>query len=186
MRDEQSRMHLINLTTSEAERQQIRFGLDFISNNNNHNNSSAFERAPRIPLITTILCCLIMSVLYVSSLYIWRDKHNRDHPTTVKRRFLSVTMVMLFTPLFVYKFSSEELLQEVQLNELLGLRLPGLLMAITIPTLLTFLLFLGPICVQVYTSSISAIFETGKEIQFLINTAFFSFHWRIFCFSFLL
>lgn len=149
------RMHLINITTGDVNHR--------INVINRSNISSAFERAPSVPLITTIFCCLIMSVMYVSSLYIWRDKHNRDHPTTVKRRFLSVTMVMLFTPLFVYKVSSEELLQEVQLNELLGLRLPGLLMAITIPTLLTFLLFLGPICVQIYTSSLSAIFESGKN-----------------------
>lgn len=113
-----------------------------------------FDKVPTVSKLITVSCCLAMSVLYVASLYIWNNKHNRDHPATVKRRFLSVTVVMFISPIFVYKFSSQELLEKVAFNDLLGLRWPGLLVAIVVPYLLTMLLFLGPLCVELQNDTI--------------------------------
>jgi len=46
------------------------------------------ESLPQIPVATSVSCCFVLAVLYVGSLYIWSTKHNRDHPTTVKRSYL--------------------------------------------------------------------------------------------------
>ncbi|XP_023294298.2 CAAX prenyl protease 2 [Lucilia cuprina] len=118
-----------------------------------------FDEVPQVSKIITVSCCLAMSVLYVSSLYIWNNKHNRDHPATVKRRFLSVTVVMFISPIFVYKFSSGELLEKVAFNDLLGLRWPGLIMAIVVPYLLTMLLFLGPLCVELQNDTLKVFLD---------------------------
>ncbi|XP_013107086.2 CAAX prenyl protease 2 [Stomoxys calcitrans] len=118
-----------------------------------------FDDVPQVSPLITVSCCLAMSILYLSSLYIWNNKHNRDHPATVKRRFLSVTVVMLITPVFVYTFSSQELLDKVPFCNLLGLRWQGLLLAIVIPYLLTVLLFLGPLCVELQNDSIKLFMD---------------------------
>lgn len=115
---------------------------------------------PHIPIVTSVGCCLILSVIYVASLYVWNTKHNRDHPSTVKRRFVSVIIVMLIAPFFVYKFSSRELLERATFAEILGLRWQGLFPAITIPYLLTMLLFLGPLCVQMQNESLKVFMDT--------------------------
>ncbi|XP_055905652.1 CAAX prenyl protease 2 [Eupeodes corollae] len=110
----------------------------------------ALEDLPKISSATSASCCFILSIIYVASLYIWRSEHERNHPSTVKKRFCSVSIVMLIAPIFVYTFSSKELLAHRSLFELLGLRWQGLLAAIVIPSLLTALLFLGPLSVQLY------------------------------------
>lgn len=127
-----------------------------------------FDKVPTVSKLITVSCCLAMSVLYVSSLYIWNNKHNRDHPATVKRRFLSVTVVMFISPIFLYKFSSQELLEKVAFNDLLGLRWPGLFVAIVVPYLLTMLLFLGPLCVELQNDTIKVFmgeFILGVEVK---------------------
>jgi len=116
------------------------------------------ESLPQIPVATSVSCCFVLAVLYVGSLYIWSTKHNRDHPTTVKRRFASVSMVMLAAPFFVYFFSSPELLSRVPFPKLLGLRLEGLWQAVVIPYSLTVLLFLGPIFVNMQNESVRSYF----------------------------
>ncbi|XP_037937199.1 CAAX prenyl protease 2-like [Teleopsis dalmanni] len=103
---------------------------------------------------TSVSCCFGLSLIYVASLYVWNNKHNRDHPTTVKKRFCSVFVVMLIAPVFVYAFSSNELLEEVNFLQILGIRLAGLWQAIVVPFLLTLLLFLGPICVQMQNETL--------------------------------
>lgn len=123
-----------------------------------------FDDVPQVSPLITVSCCFAMSLVYVSSLYIWNNKHNRDHPATVKRRFLSVTVVMLITPVFVYKFSSQEILDKVPFNDLMGLRWQGLLMAIVVPYLLTMLLFLGPLCVELQNDTMKVFM--GKFNKF--------------------
>ncbi|KAH8386110.1 hypothetical protein KR200_005328 [Drosophila serrata] len=114
---------------------------------------------PQIPVITSVSCCFVLALLYVGSLYIWNTKHNRDHPTTVKRRFISVSIVMLMAPFFVYFFSSPELLKREPFPKLLGFRLEGLWQAVVIPYALTALLFLGPIFVNMQNESIRSYFD---------------------------
>ncbi|XP_073999411.1 ras converting CAAX endopeptidase Sras [Rhodnius prolixus] len=100
----------------------------------------------------SILGCGALSLTYVSSLYVWKttSRYHRDHPSTVKRRFLSVLLVALVSPLFVLSFSCSRYGNESQYNlwELLGLRTAGLLMACTVPLMLTMILFLGPLAIQ--------------------------------------
>lgn len=71
----------------------------------------------------------------------------------MKRRFCSVSIVMLIAPIFVYIFSAKELLERVPFAEILGLRLQGLALASIVPYLLTALLFFGPLCVQMQNDS---------------------------------
>jgi len=116
------------------------------------------DSLPQIPVVTSVTCCFVLAVLYVGSLYIWSTKHNRDHPTTIKKRFASVSMVMLVAPLFVYFFSSPELLSREPFPKLLGFRLEALWQAVVIPYGLTVLLFLGPIFVNLQNESIRSYF----------------------------
>lgn len=124
------------------------------TNETNMESQYIFDDVPQVSKLITVSCCLAMSILFVSSLYIWNNKHNRDHPATVKRRFLSVTVVMFIAPMFVYIFSSNELLEKVAFNNLLGLRLQGLIMAILLPYLLTMLLFMGSLCVELHNGTL--------------------------------
>ncbi|XP_055679955.1 CAAX prenyl protease 2 [Lutzomyia longipalpis] len=95
--------------------------------------------------------CLVLSVIYVSSLYVWNSKEKRDHPSTILKRFLSVFLVMSISPLFLYVSSSQTLLSRVALWEAMGFRRDGLIVAFAIPLILTALLFLGPISMQIYS-----------------------------------
>lgn len=80
-----------------------------------------------------------------------KNSHFSDHPTTVKKRFFSVFIVMLISPLFIYLFSSRELLDHYTIWYMLGLRVDGLFSAFIYPLLLTVVLFLGPLSVQLTT-----------------------------------
>ncbi|XP_046996542.1 CAAX prenyl protease 2 isoform X2 [Schistocerca americana] len=106
------------------------------------------RRMKEYACISSIVACFLLSVVYVASLYVWNSPHNRDHPSTIKKRFLSVFIMMFVSPLFLYSFSREGILKKASIWELLGLRWQGLFPAAVIPLLLTMLLFLGPICMQ--------------------------------------
>uniref|UniRef100_A0A336M742 CAAX prenyl protease 2 n=1 Tax=Culicoides sonorensis TaxID=179676 RepID=A0A336M742_CULSO len=94
--------------------------------------------------------CLLLAVLYVASLYIWNSEHNRDHPTTIKKRFVSVSVIMLIAPIFLYLHFREDItMGKVTLWQLLGIRSEKLGLAFLLPLLLTVLLFLGPISIQI-------------------------------------
>ena len=71
-----------------------------------------------------------------------------DHPSTIKKRFFSVFIVMLLSPLFIYLFSSPDLLKTYTIWYTMGLRCDGLISALIFPLLLTVVLFLGPLSVQ--------------------------------------
>lgn len=121
--------------------------------------SPAGVTLPHIPIATSVSCSFFLAIIYVGSLYVWSTKYNRDHPTTIKRRFASVSCVMLFAPLFVYFFSSAELLQREPFPKLLGFRWAGLWQATVIPYLLTALLYLGPIFVNMLNGPFSLYFS---------------------------
>jgi len=121
---------------------------------------------PQIPVLTSVSCSFVLAVIYVGSLYVWDTKYNRDHPTTIKRRFASVSIVMLLAPLFVYFFSSPELLQREPFPKLLGFRWHGLWQAIVIPYLLTALLYLGPIYVNMQNESFRSYFGMFLQMQY--------------------
>lgn len=131
-----------------------------------------------IPSYISLGSCFTLSCLYVSSLYVWSTTsdenrwvrayaeefkhpnvdldasttHFSDHPTTIKKRFFSISVVSLISPLFVYFFSSENVFKHSTLWEVLGLRWSGFLSALIFPLLLTMILFLGPLSLQLSNS----------------------------------
>lgn len=96
------------------------------------------------PLVS-VGACFVIAVTYVASLYVWQSEHDRDHPSTIKRRFFSVFVVMLFAPIFVMTLSCDAVFRKHTMWEIMGFRLEGLLTAIALPLLLTAILFLGPL-----------------------------------------
>lgn len=74
--------------------------------------------------------------------------YSRDHPTTIKKRFLSVFIVMLISPAFIYLFTSNEILANGSIWTVMGFRYEGLWMALFTPLILTAILFLGPLMTQ--------------------------------------
>uniref|UniRef100_A0A1B6HVQ7 CAAX prenyl protease 2 n=1 Tax=Homalodisca liturata TaxID=320908 RepID=A0A1B6HVQ7_9HEMI len=117
------------------------------------------------PCLSAISACLILSVVFVLSLYIWQSPHSRDHPSTIKKRFLSVSVMMFLSPLFLYYYSDCDAFEKNTLWELLGLRLPGLFLASTVPLLLTMVLFLGPLALQ----GRSGIWRLYAEPMYWVN-----------------
>eukprot|EP00798_Chlamydomonas_sp_ICE-L_P024600 gene24600-10218_t len=96
-----------------------------------------------------VLGCLFSTVIYVGSLYIWRGPP-RDHPVTIKRRMLSVTIAstLAWIPLLLTLPSGSKTSLfsfQAHLVELLGLRPPCCLKIVTYPLFLTATFFLGPI-----------------------------------------
>jgi hypothetical protein len=82
---------------------------------------------------------------YVGGLYVWRTELDRDHPETIKRRFLSAFFTSCLCPPLVYIFGDPGLLSNHSLAEVIGIRRPGLEAAVVVPLGLTMILFLGPI-----------------------------------------
>ena len=65
-----------------------------------------------VGLIGSILLCCTFTLVYVGSLYVWKfakNDFNRDHPTTIKRRFLSVFVTSIFSFIIVSLFWSGDL-----------------------------------------------------------------------------
>jgi len=96
------------------------------------------------PVLISTGAPFLLGVSYVASLYVWRSNLDRDHPDTIKRRFVSAAFMTLVSPVFVWKFGATSLLEKYSLAELIGLRTTGLLQASILPLLLTMILFLGP------------------------------------------
>ncbi|KAJ3650126.1 hypothetical protein Zmor_021834 [Zophobas morio] len=100
--------------------------------------------------LVSIGICLLLSVTYVASLHVWKSPHNRDHPSTIKRRFLSVFVMLFLSPCFLYMGISNQILEKTTLAELMGLKTMGLCQAFIMPLFLTMVLFLGPIAMKVH------------------------------------
>lgn len=101
---------------------------------------------------------------YVGGLYVWRSVHHRDHPETIKRRFLSAFFTTCLCPPLVYCFGNPELLEEHGLASVIGIRREGLLAAIFIPLGLTMVLFLGPL----------AMLVTNERFKWMLQPSYWS------------
>ncbi|CAB3249306.1 unnamed protein product [Arctia plantaginis] len=99
----------------------------------------------------SVVACIFLTFSYVSSLYVWRSKLSRDHPSTIKRRFFSVSVMMLLAPFFVQIFFTKETLNKGDLFTQMGLRWSGIILAVIVPLFLTAVLFLGPLIMQFYS-----------------------------------
>ncbi|XP_011878629.1 PREDICTED: CAAX prenyl protease 2 [Vollenhovia emeryi] len=97
---------------------------------------------------SAIFACLALSIAYVASLYVWSSPHNREHPSTIKKRFFSVFVVTLVSPAPMYFGLNENVFQKATIWEMLGLRCTGLIQATVVSLLLTMTLFLGPLSLQ--------------------------------------
>lgn len=96
-----------------------------------------------------VLLCTLLAALYVASLYVWRSRLPRDHPHTVRRRFVSVLLVGVIAPLFPlcyrrYMYGT----LEPSIWHVLGVRWDGLVPSLAVSYLLTAVLFLGPLVQQ--------------------------------------
>jgi len=96
------------------------------------------------PMLVSTGAPFLLGLSYVCSLYVWRSNLDRDHPDTIKRRFISAAFMTVVSPIFVYLFGSPALLSQHPLTEIIGLRWSGLAQASVFPLLLTMVLFLGP------------------------------------------
>lgn len=106
---------------------------------------------PSEDFVLPLAGCFLMSGFFVGSLYVWGSKQNRNHPSTIKKRFCSVFVVALLSPLILKICSTSKKLNKFTVLEIVGLRYPGLLPATILPLFLTMALFLGPLCMNDYT-----------------------------------
>lgn len=104
-----------------------------------------------VTMIWATTAASFLGFAYVGGLYVWRSQHDRDHPETIKRRFLSAFFTSCLCPPLVYFFGNQKLLNEHGLAAIIGVRGPGLLTASILPLGLTMVLFLGPICMLMTT-----------------------------------
>lgn len=87
-------------------------------------------------------------VLYTPVLFVFRD-----HPSTIKKRFISVFSILCISPLFVvFGADLSYFKKNASIAALLGLRLTGLVQAILLPLMLT-MVWSGAVC-SLYTSQI--------------------------------
>jgi len=104
------------------------------------------------PFLVSSLTPVFLAAFYVGSLYVWPTKHDRDHPDTIKRRFISAAFVTVFSPVFLVYFGAPHLLNKYSIPEIVGFRLNGLVAALFYPLVLTIILFLGPTVVMLTDS----------------------------------
>uniref|UniRef100_V5H061 CAAX prenyl protease 2 n=2 Tax=Ixodes ricinus TaxID=34613 RepID=V5H061_IXORI len=98
-----------------------------------------------------ILWAFMLALTYVGSLYIWRTKEHRDHPSTIKKRFVSVFAIICISPLFVvFGADLAYFKKDMTIPALLGLRLEGLAQAVLLPLALTMVLFTGPLVLHYF------------------------------------
>lgn len=143
-------------------------------------DETSFVKSSMTHLFLSVYMCGVLKRIGIKNeVFIWAQVKQtfglfRDHPTTIKKRFFSVFVVMLLSPFFVYFFSSPELFKQFTIWEVMGLRTEGLLSALVIPFLLTMILFLGPLSVQL-TNGIWKIYSGSDDIvRFMHILTFFS------------
>jgi prenyl protein peptidase len=117
-------------------------------------------------LSTTLssLLCFLMSLLYVSSLYFWsaKNRFNRNSPSVIKRRFLSVFATCIASTFLLYFISKDSSLKSIvyllnfgfSTNETLF----QTLFKSIVPLFLTIILFSGPL-VQFYFEKDTLLFS---------------------------
>lgn len=117
-----------------------------------------------------ILWAFMLALTYVGSLYIWRTKKERDHPSTIKKRFVSVFAIICISPLFVVFGADLDYFNEsATIPALLGLRLEGLVQAVLLPLVLTMVLFSGPLVLHYFDGIWSLYKEPGYWYSNLKN-----------------
>lgn len=125
--------------------------MDFINAKLNFSN---------VTMAKAVLACFFMASFYVISLYLWskQNRYNRNEPSVIKRRFISVAISCLVSLLTVYLIADKPMESELvqfeksfPIYEWLGFRTGILIRSCTTSLLITMLLFSGPL-VQYFIS----------------------------------
>ncbi|CAL1284408.1 unnamed protein product [Larinioides sclopetarius] len=69
--------------------------------------SKLFTTHTEMGCTSNVLICISLATMYVGSLYVWRNTHGRDHPSTIKKRFLSVFLMSFVSATVVYVFTDK-------------------------------------------------------------------------------
>ena len=101
----------------------------------------------RMDVWTSVGLCCLLSISFVLSLYFVDPGLPRNHPQTVFRRMGAIIVVCLSAPcvLYLYLIFNYEPISLNTFVSLLGLKWSGFLTAVCLPTLLTLILYSGPI-----------------------------------------
>ncbi len=103
---------------------------------------------PELGLFECVGGAFALALSYVLSLYVWRSEHDRDHPATIKRRFVSALGMTVVSPAFAWLLGSPSVVSRNGIWAAVGLRRDGLGAACLIPLVLTMVLFLGPLAMM--------------------------------------
>jgi prenyl protein peptidase len=112
-------------------------------------------------LFESIAACFLMGSFYVLSLYLWgkQNRYNRNHPSVIKRRFLSVTVSSLFSVCLLYWLGQTAASQKQHeaahyhsLNNWVGVRFDAknFFFSVFGSLALTIILFMGPVLQNFY------------------------------------
>lgn len=136
-------------------------------------------------LLTSVLSCFFMGMFYVLSLYLWKDenRYNRNQPSVIKRRFVSVLLSSLASMVFLYMLGERQTQPSVSnatinnittgqfyaLNEWIGFKfdLINVLKSSVVSLLLTVTIFSGPLVQQV----LGAYFLKLKIHSYYVQTS---------------
>ncbi|GAB5361865.1 hypothetical protein AAMO2058_000749700 [Amorphochlora amoebiformis] len=94
--------------------------------------------------VLALLLGASLAMTFVLSLYIWKNDKDRDHSDTIRKRFISMGLCCVVSPIPLFVFIRA---YDIQANtfQWLGVTLEGLPSALVIPLALTAMLFLGPL-----------------------------------------
>ncbi|RDD44266.1 CAAX prenyl protease 2 [Trichoplax sp. H2] len=88
--------------------------------------------------VQSIISCALLAILYVCSLYVWKNSTDRDDPRVIKKRFISVLIVSILSPIYVWWWSTPAKDAEgYTIGVWLGLRIDNIILATILPLLLT-------------------------------------------------
>ncbi|CAF0904579.1 unnamed protein product [Brachionus calyciflorus] len=126
-------------------------------------------------LTLSISVCLCISTFYVISLYLWskQNRYNRNEPSVIKRRFISVILSSMISYIIIYLISSDETgNKKFTLTEWIGLRfdIKNFFNSILVSLGLTAILFAGPIIQYIFTEYRYYLESKLYEINKLSNS----------------
>eukprot|EP01113_Clastostelium_recurvatum_P039198 TRINITY_DN5963_c0_g1_i1.p1 TRINITY_DN5963_c0_g1~~TRINITY_DN5963_c0_g1_i1.p1 ORF type:complete len:299 (+),score=34.02 TRINITY_DN5963_c0_g1_i1:12-908(+) len=141
--------------------------------------------------LSSICCALYLSGVFVGSLYLWDflDDHrqapppppppskfalHRDHPTVIKRRFMSVTVscIVAITLLWLLSSNDDVKYANYPFWQWLGVHTQHQFLALSLPLLLTMVLFLGPLvmwAIDIMEEGLDFIPSRDMDLVFVRN-----------------
>ncbi|ELT88683.1 hypothetical protein CAPTEDRAFT_19281 [Capitella teleta] len=116
---------------------------------------------------TAVAICILLALAYVGSLYVWTStRKSRDHPETIKLRFVRVTIVCALVIPFLWLCGTKSHSVKARiLFTWLGLRFKGFITATVLPLILTMVLFMGPLTLHY----LDGIFRIYRDPQYWLS-----------------